>query len=130
MAKSVDQIRAQIAKLQEQERAALQKEAAGVIAKIRVAVEHYGITVDQIFGSNGAKKASTKRGSAKKPSGRLALAAPEERASKKVSASKGTKVAAKFKDDAGNSWSGRGSQPRWLRSAIEGGKKLEDFAVA
>jgi len=38
-------------------------------------------------------------------------------------------VKAKYRDDAGNSWSGRGSQPKWLTTAIAGGKKREDFAV-
>jgi DNA-binding protein H-NS len=41
----------------------------------------------------------------------------------------GSKVAAKFKDAAGNTWSGRGLQPRWLRTAIEGGKSLDDFRI-
>ena len=128
MAKSVDQIRAQIAKLQEQERAALEKEAAGVIAKIKVAVEYYGLTADQIFGSNvssGAKKSL-----AKKVVGKRAASVSNAKAGKSTSPSKGVKVAAKFKDEAGNSWSGRGSQPRWLRAAIEAGKSLQDFAVA
>lgn len=46
---------------------------------------------------------------------------------------KGTKkrapVPAKYRDDAGNTWSGRGSQPRWLVAALAGGKKLESMAV-
>ncbi len=37
-------------------------------------------------------------------------------------------VAVKFRD-GDNQWSGRGSQPRWLRVALEGGKSLQDFAV-
>jgi DNA-binding protein H-NS len=51
--------------------------------------------------------------------------APKATASGKA----GGKVAAKFKDGAGNSWSGRGLQPRWLKAAIEAGKSLEDFRV-
>jgi DNA-binding protein H-NS len=40
------------------------------------------------------------------------------------------KVAAKYRDKAsGQTWSGRGLQPRWLKAAIESGKKLSDFAV-
>jgi DNA-binding protein H-NS len=147
MAKTVDQIREQIAKLQAQEQALLQKEAQGVIAQIKVAVEHYGITPEQIFGASGtakktiAKKAATPRKAvAKAPkkagrakSAKVAKPAKAESAAKPkkaASVAKGTKIAAKYKDDAGNAWSGRGSQPRWLRAAIEGGKKLEDFAVA
>lgn len=37
-------------------------------------------------------------------------------------------VAAKYKDGE-NAWSGRGSQPRWIKAALAEGKRLEDFAV-
>lgn len=41
-----------------------------------------------------------------------------------------SKVAAKYRDTAsGQTWSGRGLQPRWLKAAIASGKKLSDFAV-
>lgn len=40
------------------------------------------------------------------------------------------KVPAKFRDQAsGQTWSGRGLQPRWLREALAAGRKLSDFAV-
>lgn len=38
-------------------------------------------------------------------------------------------VAAKYKDDQGNQWTGRGLKPRWLTAALAAGRKLEDFAV-
>jgi DNA-binding protein H-NS len=44
--------------------------------------------------------------------------------------SKGNKVAAKYRDDkSGQSWSGRGLQPNWLRAALAAGAQLSDFAV-
>ena len=146
MAKTVDQIRAQIAKLQAQEQTLLQKEAQGVIARIKEAVAHYGITPEQIFGDSGPVKSSqTKRDAAPrsavskaakelggtKPAKAVKAPKPAKAAAraKKVSPAKGTTVAPKYQDEAGNTWSGRGSQPRWLRAAIEGGKKLEDFAL-
>ena len=48
--------------------------------------------------------------------------------SKARSASKNP-VAAKYRDKAGNHWSGRGLQPRWLKAALAEGKPLSDFAV-
>ena len=40
------------------------------------------------------------------------------------------KVAAKYHSPStGESWSGRGLQPRWLKAALAAGKKLSDFAV-
>lgn len=42
----------------------------------------------------------------------------------------GAKVAPKYRDKAtGETWSGRGLQPRWLKAALASGKKLADFAV-
>jgi DNA-binding protein H-NS len=35
----------------------------------------------------------------------------------------------KFRDEAGNTWSGRGKTPRWLADAEKAGKKREQFAV-
>jgi DNA-binding protein H-NS len=34
----------------------------------------------------------------------------------------------RYKDDAGNSWSGFGPKPRWLKAALDAGKSLEDLA--
>jgi DNA-binding protein H-NS len=44
-------------------------------------------------------------------------------------ATKGMKVAPKYRDSEGNTWAGRGAQPRWLTSAIKAGKKREDFLI-
>ncbi len=39
-------------------------------------------------------------------------------------------VAAKYRNKAtGDTWSGRGLQPKWLKAAIAAGAKLEDFAI-
>ena len=47
----------------------------------------------------------------------------------KLDGSERKAVAAKYKDDHGNQWTGRGLKPRWLTAALAAGKKLEDFAV-
>ena len=42
----------------------------------------------------------------------------------------GGKVAAKYRNLAtGDSWSGRGLQPRWLKAALASGRKLSEFEV-
>src|SRR5262249_46243971 len=41
----------------------------------------------------------------------------------------GRKAPVKFRDKSGNTWAGRGAQPRWLREKLKAGAKLEDFAV-
>src|SRR5882762_5971848 len=48
---------------------------------------------------------------------------------RKGRATKGRKVAAKYQDSEGNTWAGRGAQPRWLTAAIKSGKKREDFLI-
>jgi DNA-binding protein H-NS len=45
------------------------------------------------------------------------------------SAMKGRKVPAKYRDNEGNTWAGRGAQPVWLREKLKAGAKLDDFAV-
>jgi hypothetical protein len=37
------------------------------------------------------------------------------------------KPAAKYKDDKGNSWTGRGATPKWLAAYIAEGKSKDDF---
>lgn len=38
-----------------------------------------------------------------------------------------TKPAAKYRDDAGNSWTGRGKKPGWLVAHLNAGRQIEDF---
>jgi DNA-binding protein H-NS len=42
---------------------------------------------------------------------------------------KSRKVPIKYRDKAGNTWAGRGAQPRWLTAAIKAGAKRDDFLV-
>jgi DNA-binding protein H-NS len=42
---------------------------------------------------------------------------------------KGRKATVKYRDRSGNTWAGRGAQPRWLREKLKAGAKLENFAV-
>ena len=48
----------------------------------------------------------------------------------RVSAMKGIKVKPKYRDNrTGDTWAGRGVQPRWLTAALKGGRKLDDFLI-
>ena len=42
---------------------------------------------------------------------------------------RGRKAAIKYRDKSGNTWAGRGAQPRWLTAAIKTGAKRDDFLV-
>lgn len=75
------------------------------LSKLREIMEQYSLTAADLNGSVREARASTKG----KSTG---------------------KVAAKYKNpETGDTWSGRGLKPKWLKAAIEGGKKIEDFAI-
>lgn len=118
MAESYAEIEKQIAALRAQADALKAKEAAGVIAKIKVAIETYQLTAADLGLGTGSKA-------------RRAAARPSA-SRKRTSPAKGRKlgkVPVKYKDKNGNTWTGRGNQPVWLREAIKGGAKLEGFRV-
>ena len=123
MAKTLTQIQRQIAKLQREADAIKAREMVGVIERIRDAVGHYDLTVEHIFGvqTGATGRAKNKSMADKQDGGRTVANRP--------SPAKGKKAPVKYKDDQGNTWSGRGSQPRWLKFAIEDGADLQDFAV-
>jgi DNA-binding protein H-NS len=77
-------------------------ERAGVIAQVKSLMAEHGLTVADLGGKAG----------------------------KAPSAAAGRKVAPKFKNTAtGETWTGRGLQPKWIQAALATGKKLEDFAI-
>ncbi len=121
--KTFAQLQKQIAELQHEAAAVRAKEMVGVIESIRDAIGHYHLTVEHLFGVKPAEVA---------PPGK-ARAVGGQAAAKKTAAgrssAKGRKVPVKYRDELGNTWTGRGSRPRWLRAAIEDGMSVEDFAV-
>lgn len=46
-----------------------------------------------------------------------------------VSAKPPAKRAIKYRDEKGQTWTGVGQRPRWVRDALLGGATLEQFAV-
>jgi len=119
MAKTLRQIEQQIAKLQREAETVRKKEVGGVIQRIRTAVEHYGLTPQDVFG-----KGARMHGRARNPG----TAAPQ-RSARKANPRKGQPVPVKYRDENGNTWAARGNRPRWLVEALKSGKSLEDFAV-
>lgn len=115
----------ELAALHAEADAARNRERAGVIAQINVAIAEFGLRpADLDF-----KKASThagKRVAGKKVAGKQA--AGKKAAVKKSAAKKPSVI--KYQDGEGNKWSGRGRQPGWLTTALAAGKQLEDFRTA
>jgi DNA-binding protein H-NS len=96
---------AQKANLEKQIATMQREERAAAIAQVKSLMSEHGLTLADLSPrkKNGGSKAKT---------------------------GSGKKVPAKYRNKAtGETWSGRGLQPRWLKAALAGGKKLADFAV-
>lgn len=83
------------------------QERAEAIAKVRTLMSEYGLTLADLSAKAAAK-------------------APR----KKTAGKPATKVAPKFRDNAtGQTWSGRGLQPNWLKAALAGGRTIDEFRI-
>ena len=111
MAKSdITSIKTQIAKLQKAlDKAESKREPA--IRKVKALMDRLGVTVADL---GAAASTPARRG--RKPGS----TAPK---------AKGT-VAIKYKDDKGNTWTGRGKTPRWLVEAETNGQARAQFLIA
>jgi DNA-binding protein H-NS len=107
MAQSYKQIQKQIEALQRRADKIRDQEVKEVVDRIKVAIAHYGLTAGQL-GFNAKSGSVNSKAKAKK-------AAPVR--------------AAKYSDGQGNSWSGMGKRPFWLRDALNAGRALEEFAT-
>lgn len=97
---NLTELLAQRAALEQQIEKTQREERQKTIAQIKSMMAEYGLTVADLS-ARAAKKPRT-----------------------------GAKVAAKFRNKAtGETWSGRGLHPRWLKAALATGKKLSDFAI-
>jgi DNA-binding protein H-NS len=96
---SISELIAQKAAIEQQIADAQRNERADAIAKVRALMSEHGLTL----GDLSSKPAAAKR--------------------------TGSKVAPKYRDSAGNTWSGRGLQPKWLRAALASGKTIGDFTI-
>lgn len=96
---NLKELLAQRAALDEQISQTKERERSEAVAKVKSLMSEYGLTVAD-----------------------LSMRTPKP---VKVS-----KVAAKYRNQAtGETWSGRGLQPKWLKAAVAAGAKLTDFAV-
>ena len=116
MAKTLTQLNAQIAKLQKEVEAVKAKEAIGVIERIKEAIAHYGLTAGDLgFSGRGTKAAET--------AGKVVARKKRKKAAKRPAG------VIRYRDEAGNTWTGHGKRPRWYLAALESGKTPEDLEV-
>lgn len=99
---SLEELMKQRKELEDQIKAVQQSERQDAIKKIKELVANYDIDL--------TKDLATTR--------------------KAGSSTKGNPVAIKYRNTAtGDTWTGRGLTPKWLKEQMDAGKKLEDFAV-
>ena len=112
MARTLVQIKKQIESLEREAGQVRAKEVAGVIQRIKTAIDFYGLTAGDLFGSTGKAAAKGKQ------------------IVTKVKKMKKSPVPAKYKDkDTGKTWTGHGKRPGWFVKAIEAGVTVEEMAA-
>jgi DNA-binding protein H-NS len=90
------------AALEKEIEATRRQEKANAISKVKALMSEYGLTAADLS-TKGAPKSS---------------------------GGKGSKVAVKYRNKAtGDTWSGRGLQPKWLKAALAAGRKIEEFTA-
>ena len=100
---TLNELLAQKAALEKQIIDAQREEKSAAIAQVKALMSQHGLTLADL--GNARAPAVAKRGG-------------------------GGKVAPKYRDSAtGDTWSGRGLQPKWLKAALASGRSLADFAL-
>lgn len=118
--RSLAVIEAEIEKLKREAESIRASEVAEVVAKIKTAIDAYGLTAADLglAPKAGRKSAPGKarRSAARRPRGK---------------ASKGARSArpVKYRDAEGHSWVGFGKRPAWFVAALAAGKSPEDLLV-
>ena len=130
MAKTYEELQTEIARLQAEAEALRQQEVAEVIAKIRHAIDHYGLSAADLgFGRGKAAKGAAGPKSVKAAAKAAAAMPARKKPGRKPAAKAAPAASALYRDEEGRTWGGRGKRPRWLHDALASGRKLEDFRV-
>ena len=102
---SLQELLAQQADLQKKIDDLQRQTRADGIAKVKSLMAEFGLTASDVAGAGKAPRAAGEA----KPS---------------------SKVAVKYRNaNTRETWTGRGTKPKWLKAALESGAKIEDFLV-
>jgi DNA-binding protein H-NS len=117
--RSLAAIEAEIEKLKREAAALRAAEVAEVVAKIKTAIDAYGLTAADLgFVPRAGRKA--KASLPGRPGGKSSRSAARGKA--------GTRQP-KYADGNGNTWVGQGKRPGWFVAALAAGKSPEDLLV-
>ena len=118
MAKELIAIQAQIDSLQKKAADIKAREFASTVQEILAKMAAFGITTKDLQAKPKGKAGAKSTAKAAK--------AVKSAKSKKA----GTPVAAKYRGANGETWSGRGLMPKWLKTAVDAGQSKESFLIA
>ena len=111
---SPEALKARISTLQKQLAAAENKKVPA-IKKVISLMKKLGVTLADLQGHA--------------PNGQRRRGRPPGKTNGKSSKRARQKIAIKYRDDKGNTWTGRGKTPRWLAAAEKAGKNRDQFKV-
>jgi len=115
---SASALKARIDQLQKQ-LAAAEANKAPAIKKVRALMKKLGVSLSDL--AAGTAESARRGRPSKTAAARSANGAKPRKAR--------GKVAIKYRDDKGNTWTGRGKTPRWLVEAEKSGKTRESFKI-
>ncbi|WP_028312745.1 H-NS family nucleoid-associated regulatory protein [Derxia gummosa] len=98
------ELQAQIARLQEEADAVRKTELQNVISEVKAKIKEYGLSAKDLGLVGGTPAPVAKREA-------------------------GSGSVAKYKGPEGQTWSGHGRKPNWLKDALAAGKSIEEFAI-
>lgn len=111
---NLSELEAQRAALDAQIAAAKAEAIASAVAEVKALMEAKGVTLEML----GGRKARAPR----------APKAPKE--AKTGHPTKGSRVAPKYRDHmTGETWSGRGLMPKWLRERVDAGHSANEYRI-
>ena len=116
---SAEALKARINELQKQ-LAAAEANKAPAIKKVKALMKKLGVTVADLTDTPPAPQR-----------GRPPKTAKNDNGAKKRNGSKGPRgaVPIKYRDEKGNTWTGRGKTPRWLAEAEKNGATRENYLI-
>jgi DNA-binding protein H-NS len=115
---NLNALKTKIAALQKQ-LTAVENSRAPAIKEVRALMKKSGVTIADLQGEIPSDTGK-RRGRPPK--------LPKAKAPRKANGTR-RKVAIKYRDDKGNTWTGRGKTPRWLTATEKAGKSREQFKV-
>lgn len=121
--KNLAAIQAQIEDLQKQAAELRQKEYRKTVSDIVAQMRAFGISVEDI------REALRRDGGPGKSIGRRGRPKKVTPGAEGAPAAKRKPAPIKYRGPAGETWTGRGKQPRWLKALVDAGRQPEEFLI-